>query len=155
MKEAGLLISSYTLISRCLLLPALQPPPPFCATPSYLGYGLMAARAKVIEAGKEDPNHPCFAKGSSLKYSYAGVCLAVCVCVSVDGWICVFGNGGCGEGWAAGRRERLGDDGKQEGGALGGLCPSAHTRYTPTLKTHPPTPNPTQPQQVRSTQLVR
>lgn len=40
---------------------------------SYLGYGLMAARAKVIEAGKDDPNHPCFAKGSSLKYSYAGV----------------------------------------------------------------------------------
>jgi hypothetical protein len=39
---------------------------------SYLGYGLMAARAKVIEAGKENPNHPCFAKGSSLKYSYAG-----------------------------------------------------------------------------------
>lgn len=39
---------------------------------SYLGYGLMAARAKVIEAGKDDPNHPCFAKGSSLKYSYAG-----------------------------------------------------------------------------------
>jgi hypothetical protein len=39
---------------------------------SYLGYGLMAARAKVIEAGKDDPNHPCFAKGSSIKYSYAG-----------------------------------------------------------------------------------
>jgi hypothetical protein len=32
----------------------------------------MAARAKVIEAGKDDPNHPCFAKGSSIKYSYAG-----------------------------------------------------------------------------------
>ncbi|WIA38219.1 hypothetical protein OEZ86_001563 [Tetradesmus obliquus] len=39
---------------------------------SYLGYGLMAARAKVIEAGRDDPSHPCFAKGSSLKYSYAG-----------------------------------------------------------------------------------
>ncbi|GBF92834.1 apyrase-like [Raphidocelis subcapitata] len=37
---------------------------------SYLGYGLMAARAKVIESngGK---GHPCFAKGSALKYSYA------------------------------------------------------------------------------------
>lgn len=37
---------------------------------SYLGYGLMAARAKVIETsgGK---GHPCFAKGSALKYSYA------------------------------------------------------------------------------------
>lgn len=44
------------------------------AARSYLGYGLMAARAKVIEAGKDDPNHPCFAKGSSLKYSYAGEC---------------------------------------------------------------------------------
>eukprot|EP00878_Enallax_costatus_P034916 GHUV01038861.1.p1 GENE.GHUV01038861.1~~GHUV01038861.1.p1 ORF type:complete len:200 (+),score=53.83 GHUV01038861.1:122-721(+) len=32
----------------------------------------MAARAKVIEAGRDDPNHPCFAKGSSLKYTYAG-----------------------------------------------------------------------------------
>lgn len=32
----------------------------------------MAARAKVIEAGRDDPNHPCFAKGSSLKYAYAG-----------------------------------------------------------------------------------
>lgn len=31
----------------------------------------MAARAKVIEAGREDPSHPCFAKGSKLKYSYA------------------------------------------------------------------------------------
>eukprot|EP00879_Flechtneria_rotunda_P021719 GHRR01022903.1.p1 GENE.GHRR01022903.1~~GHRR01022903.1.p1 ORF type:complete len:473 (+),score=173.94 GHRR01022903.1:81-1499(+) len=39
---------------------------------SYLGYGLMAARARVIEAGKNDRNHPCFAKGSSLKYSYGG-----------------------------------------------------------------------------------
>lgn len=43
-----------------------------CVLCSYLGYGLMAARAKVIEAGKDDPSHPCFAKGSSLKYSYAG-----------------------------------------------------------------------------------
>lgn len=32
----------------------------------------MAGRAKVIEAGMKDPSHPCFAKGSSLKYTYAG-----------------------------------------------------------------------------------
>jgi hypothetical protein len=32
----------------------------------------MAARAKVIDAGRDDPSHPCFAKGSSLNYSYAG-----------------------------------------------------------------------------------
>jgi len=57
---------------------------------SYLGYGLMAARAKVIEAhgggggggaegvgGAEDAaadksSHPCFARGTQLTYSYAG-----------------------------------------------------------------------------------
>ncbi|KAI8475039.1 MAG: nucleoside phosphatase family-domain-containing protein [Monoraphidium minutum] len=45
---------------------------------SYLGYGLMAARAKVIESGADnatDPasasgHHPCFAKGTKLKYTY-------------------------------------------------------------------------------------
>jgi apyrase len=54
---------------------------------SYLGYGLMAARAKVIEAGlssgkadggggdgaaQQPRGHPCFHKGAALKYSYAG-----------------------------------------------------------------------------------
>ncbi|KAI8471404.1 MAG: nucleoside phosphatase GDA1/CD39 [Monoraphidium minutum] len=42
---------------------------------SYLGYGLMAARAKVIESHSAAPGggkgHPCFAKGTKLKYSYA------------------------------------------------------------------------------------
>lgn len=57
------------VLCRAVLCCAVTP------THSYLGYGLMAARAKVIEAGKDDPNHPCFAKGSSLKYSYAGVCI--------------------------------------------------------------------------------
>jgi apyrase len=59
---------------------------------SYLGYGLMAARAKVIEVGgggggaggvaagdggqaqndEDDESHPCFARGTVLTYSYAG-----------------------------------------------------------------------------------
>ncbi len=40
---------------------------------SYLGYGLMAARARVIEAGKDaEKGHPCFGKGVKLTYSYAG-----------------------------------------------------------------------------------
>lgn len=38
---------------------------------SYLGYGLMAARAKVIETGRGGgKGHPCFAKGSKIKYTY-------------------------------------------------------------------------------------
>ncbi|KAF8062083.1 APY2 [Scenedesmus sp. PABB004] len=45
---------------------------------SYLGYGLMAARAKVIQAaGAGGGSHPCFAKGSGLKYSYGGAEYAV------------------------------------------------------------------------------
>jgi hypothetical protein len=42
-----------------------------CALHSYLGYGLMAARAKVIDAGVDsDKGHPCFAKGKAMTYSY-------------------------------------------------------------------------------------
>ncbi|KIZ06578.1 hypothetical protein MNEG_1382, partial [Monoraphidium neglectum] len=39
----------------------------------YLGFGLMAARARVIELGRAatGKGHPCFAKGTSLKYTYA------------------------------------------------------------------------------------
>ncbi len=45
----------------------------FLAPHSYLGYGLMAARAKVIEAGAgADKGHPCFSKGTQLKYEYGG-----------------------------------------------------------------------------------
>jgi len=46
----------------------------------------MAARAKVIESGREaDGGHPCFAKGSDLKYSYAGG--LVWVGEWVGGWV--------------------------------------------------------------------
>jgi hypothetical protein len=42
-----------------------------CAAFSYLGYGLMAARAKVIDAGVgAEKGHPCFAKGKPITYSY-------------------------------------------------------------------------------------
>eukprot|EP00798_Chlamydomonas_sp_ICE-L_P015737 gene15739-21859_t len=44
---------------------------------SYLGYGLMAARAKLIETGMakekaEEDGHPCFSKNVKLGYKYAG-----------------------------------------------------------------------------------
>jgi hypothetical protein len=38
---------------------------------SYLGMGLMAARAAVLGAGAEG-DHPCVAPGSHLTYAYAG-----------------------------------------------------------------------------------
>ncbi|KAI8468567.1 MAG: nucleoside phosphatase family-domain-containing protein [Monoraphidium minutum] len=42
---------------------------------SYLGYGLMAARAAMIDAGKSgrhgDRRHACFAKGVAMNYTYA------------------------------------------------------------------------------------
>lgn len=45
----------------CYNLP-LSPPAPHLPH-SYLGYGLMAARAKVIEAGADsEKGHPCFSK---------------------------------------------------------------------------------------------
>jgi len=39
---------------------------------SYLGYGLMAARAKVIDTSKDESGHPCFAPGYNGTYKYAG-----------------------------------------------------------------------------------
>lgn len=39
---------------------------------SYLGYGLMAGRAKVLEAGAGAGEHACMAAGSLTKYPYAG-----------------------------------------------------------------------------------
>ncbi|GAX84844.1 hypothetical protein CEUSTIGMA_g12265.t1 [Chlamydomonas eustigma] len=39
---------------------------------SYLGYGLMAGRAKVIEAFKKKEGHPCFVNNYSGAYKYAG-----------------------------------------------------------------------------------
>mmetsp|Transcript_4525 Transcript_4525/g.7673 ORF Transcript_4525/g.7673 Transcript_4525/m.7673 type:complete len:453 (+) Transcript_4525:180-1538(+) len=38
---------------------------------SYLGYGLMAARAKLVET-HNGTAHPCFLKGSDVSYKYAG-----------------------------------------------------------------------------------
>lgn len=38
---------------------------------SYLGYGLMAARAKMIDGGKGAESHPCFHKGHEGSYTYA------------------------------------------------------------------------------------
>lgn len=42
---------------------------------SYLGYGLMAGRAKVMKAAAEEgaqSKHPCFPKGVNAKYEYGG-----------------------------------------------------------------------------------
>lgn len=56
--EDGLLCAA----CKCLLC---------CLACSYLGYGLMAGRAKVIQA-HADHSHPCFSKGAALSYTYGG-----------------------------------------------------------------------------------
>mmetsp|Transcript_4097 Transcript_4097/g.9548 ORF Transcript_4097/g.9548 Transcript_4097/m.9548 type:complete len:465 (+) Transcript_4097:52-1446(+) len=40
---------------------------------SYLGYGLMAGRAKIIDEGPKGGEHPCFMKGADSEYVYGGV----------------------------------------------------------------------------------
>lgn len=46
---------------------------------SYLGYGLMAARAALIASGKNgtDRRHGCFAQGVRINYTYAGASYAL------------------------------------------------------------------------------
>ncbi|KAG2445302.1 hypothetical protein HYH02_008769 [Chlamydomonas schloesseri] len=39
---------------------------------SYLGYGLMAGRAKLIDAGEKGKPHSCIHEGAAGKYAYAG-----------------------------------------------------------------------------------
>lgn len=39
---------------------------------SYLGYGLMAGRAKLIDAGEKGKPHSCIHEGAAGTYAYAG-----------------------------------------------------------------------------------
>lgn len=39
---------------------------------SYLGHGLMAGRAKVLDAGDKERPHACMPTGATTKYTYAG-----------------------------------------------------------------------------------